>query len=601
MILQALKDYYDRKAADSDSGIAPEGWKWEKIPFIVVLDEKGSLLQIEDTREGDGRKKYGKSFLVPLGEKKANGIKANLLWDTANYVFGIVNTEGLSEDKKKRSLSRLPEQKKVFIERVKNEITDSPRKTALLAFLSHVDRQMLEKMPHWEDIFHTNSNISFRFESEHRLYCETEEIKKTLTEKFGSKEANGLCMVTGERDKISTLHTVIKGVRGTQQSLGMIVAFNNHAFCSYGKRNMQGLNAPVGETAMFAYTTALNSLLARDSTQRLHVGEAATVVFWSAEKTRFEADFAQFFAEPPKDDPDMGTRCIKDLLESPNTGAYIEDSGDTKFFVLGLSPNVARISINFWRRGTVAEFAGNIRQHFEDIEIVKPKNEPPYYSLWRLLVNTAVQDKSENIPPNIAGDFMRSILDNTSYPATLLQAVLRRIRSDTEHRVKPVRAALIKAYLNRRIRAHKLNEKELTVGLDKEQTSQAYHLGRLFAVLEKIQEEANPGLNATIRERYYGAACGSPVTVFPTLMRLKNHHLAKLEYKGRAVNLESLISEIVGHFDDFPARLDLYEQGKFAVGYYHQRQDLFTSKKEGKDSLPEGEKVEGDSTQSSLS
>ena len=184
---------------------------------------------------------------------------------------------------------------------------------------------------------------------------------------------------------------------------------------------------------------------------------------------------------------------------------------------------------------------------------------------------------------------MRSILDNTPYPATLLQSVLRRIRSDTEQRVKPVRAALIKAYLNRRIRAQSLNEKELTVGLDKEQTSQAYHLGRLFAALEKIQEEANPGLNATIRERYYGAACGSPVTVFPTLMRLKNHHLAKLENKGRVVNLERIIGEIVGHFDDFPAHLDLYEQGKFAVGYYHQRQDFFSSK-EGKDSAPDGEK-----------
>jgi CRISPR-associated protein Csd1 len=170
---------------------------------------------------------------------------------------------------------------------------------------------------------------------------------------------------------------------------------------------------------------------------------------------------------------------------------------------------------------------------------------------------------------------MCSIIDGTPYPATLLQAVLRRIRSDTENRVKPVRAALIKAYFNRYYK-----KEEIKVVLDTEQSSIGYQLGCLFAVLEKIQEEANPGINATIRERYYGAACGAPVTVFPTLLRLKNHHIAKLENKGRGVNLERMIGEITGHFDDFPPHLNLHEQGKFAIGYYHQRQDLFTSKKD---------------------
>jgi CRISPR-associated protein Csd1 len=199
--------------------------------------------------------------------------------------------------------------------------------------------------------------------------------------------------------------------------------------------------------------------------------------------------------------------------------------------------------------------------------------------LWRLLVNIATQDKSENIPPNIAGDFMRSILTGTPYPATLLQAALRRIHNDTENRVKPVRAALIKAYLNRYHRAYIIpNHKELFMSLDTSQPSIGYQLGRLFASLEKIQEEANPGLNATIRERFYGAACASPVTVFANLMRLKNHHLAKLDSKGRVVNFERLLAEIVGRLEDFPAHLDLHEQGRFAIGYYHQRQDFFTKK-----------------------
>jgi CRISPR-associated protein Csd1 len=341
---------------------------------------------------------------------------------------------------------------------------------------------------------------------------------------------------------------------------------------------VQSYNAPISKKTASEYTKSLNMLLASD--QRLQVGDASTV-FWSEGRTNFESDFSFFFREPGKDDPDAGALRIKTLFESPKTGAYAEDSGSEKFYILGLAPNAARIAVRFWQVGTVAEFAGRIRQHFDDLRIVKPPREPEYYSLWRLLVNVAIQDKSENIPPNVAGEFMRSILSGTPYPQTLLHSALRRIQSDTENRVKPVRAALIKACLNRYLRAHpNKNEKEIKMALDTEQPSIGYQLGRLFATLEKIQEEGNPSINATIRERYYGAACSSPVTVFGTLMRLKNHHLAKIGNKGRVVNLERLIEEIVGHFGDFPPHLDLHEQGKFAIGYYHQRQDFFTKKEE---------------------
>ena len=562
MILQALKGYYDRKFADPDSGIAPEGWEWKEIPFIMVLDNDGALIQIEDTREG--AKKRGKRFLVPQGVKRAAGIAANLLWDSVNYVFGIDEKRGA-------------EQKKAFISRIENELPESPKKQSILRFLTQPDTANLEKNTYWNEICETKAVVSFRFDGEFKLYCQTAEIQKALD--LQSETLDGFCLVTGEQDAISRTHTAIKGVWGAQSSGANIVSFQvKSGYDSYGKT--QGYNAPVGNKAMFAYTTALNTMLDKNSTQRMQIGDASTV-FWSKNKTQFEEDFARFFDEP-KDDPDGGTIRIKKLFESPNNGGYTEDSGDEQFYILGLSPNAGRISVRFWRQGTVSEFAKNIRRHFEDIEIVKPKGEPYYYSLWRLLVNTAVQDKSENIPPNIAGDFMRSILDGTPYPATLLQAVLRRIKSDTEYRVKPVRAALIKAYLNRYLRAcENYNEKEvLDVSLDTNQPSTGYQLGRLFAVLEKIQEEANPGINATIRERYYGAACASPVTVFPTLMRLKNHHIAKIEYKGRVTNLERLIGEIVGHLSDFPGNLPLLEQGRFAVGYYHQRQDLFTSKKD---------------------
>jgi len=565
MILQALKEYYDRKAADPKSGIAPIGWEWKEIPFIIVLDKKGKFLQFEDTREGEGTKKRGKSFLVPQGVKKSVNIAANLLWGPPDYIFGIEDKRGDSK-------------KNAFFDLIQEKLPNTDNKAALLKFLSSFALSDLKKTPQWTDIVNSKPNMSFRFDGNFQLYCQSEEVRKALTGKIDADNNSGLCLITGEIDKISVLHNAIKGVYGAQPSGANIVSFQRKSgYDSYGKE--QGFNAPVGETAMFAYTTALNALLARNSSQRMQIGDASTV-FWSDRQTQFEEDFS-FFFDPPKDNPDAGNIRIKNLFESPKTGGYVEDSGTANFFILGLSPNAARLAVRFWLKGTVSEFAENIRKHFQDLEIVKPKSEPQYYSLWRLLVNIAVQDKNENIPPNIAGDFMRAILTGTPYPATLLQAVLRRIKSDTANRVKPVRAALIKAYLNRQLFAGKnYNEKEiLQVGLDTGQLSIGYNLGRLFAVLEKIQEEANPALNATIRERYYGAACGSPVSVYPTLMRLKNHHLAKL-HKGRKTNFEILIGEIMGHFDEFPTHLSLQEQGKFAVGYYHQRQDLFTSKKE---------------------
>lgn len=576
MILQSLKAYYDRKASDPDGNIAPEGWEWKEIPFIAVIDLNGNLISIDDTREGEGKTKRGKKFLVPIGVKKASGIAANLLWDTMSYVFGIVNTDGLDAKKSEKMLLRAPEQKKAFIKKIEDTLTHSEKKRALLTFLNTITQNDLEKESVWSEIYKNNTLISFRFTNELELLCRTDEVILAVEQLSLQKEANGRCLVTGENDVIATLHTAIKGVWGAQTSGANIVSFNQKSFISFGKN--QGLNAPVGEKAMFAYTTALNTLLARDSKQRMQIGDASTV-FWSEKETSFETNFSVFFTEPEKDNPDAQVRCIRSLFDSVKTGAYVKEEGDINFYLLALSPNAARVSIRLWKVGKVSEFAVNIVQHFEDLSILKSEKEPLFYSLWRILVNTAIQDKSENVPPHIAGDFMRSILNGTPYPQSLLQAVIRRIKSDTENRVKPVRAALIKGYLNRYLRMHpNTEEKEIQMALDTEQPSVGYQLGRLFATLEKIQEEGNPGLNATIRQRYYGAACSSPVTVFSTLMRLKNHHLAKIENHGRVVNLERLTGEIVSHFDTFPSHLNLHEQGKFAIGYYHQRQNFYTKK-----------------------
>ncbi|MFA6836930.1 MAG: type I-C CRISPR-associated protein Cas8c/Csd1 [Fibrobacteraceae bacterium] len=584
MILQALMEYYDRKAADPESGMAPEGWEPKEILFLIVLDANGNLVQIEDIREGDGKKKKGKIFLVPQAVKKTSGVSANLLWDVAGYVFGIVNVDALDEKNKEKALERASRQKTAFRERIAKELPQCAQTKAILSFLDTITRARLEQESLWSEIYETNPILTFRFEEEKQLFCCSQIVVSAMDQRRNGTENSQqeaplpACLVTGAPDEVAELHTSIKGVYNAQSSGANIVSFNLAPFCSFNKR--QGRNAPVGKRAMFAYTTALNSLLSKNSAQHILIGDASTV-FWSEKKTHFETDFSFFFKEPEKDNPDAGTDCIRNLFNSVNTGSYLEDSGRTKFYVLGLAPNAARIAVRFWQVGTVAEFAGRIRQHFEDLNIVKSEREPEFYSLWRLLVNIATQDKSENIPPNVAGDFMRSILNGTSYPVSLLQAAVRRIKSDTKERVKPVRAALIKAWLNRYYREHSnTQEKEITMSLDTEQPSIGYQLGRLFATLEKVQEEANPGLNSTIRERYYSAACSSPVTVFSTLMRLKNHHLAKMENKGRVVNFERLIGEIVGRLDTFPSHLDLLEQGKFAIGYYHQRQDFFKGKEQ---------------------
>jgi CRISPR-associated protein Csd1 len=263
------------------------------------------------------------------------------------------------------------------------------------------------------------------------------------------------------------------------------------------------------------------------------------------------------------------------MFRSPETGAKPELNPNTRFFVLGLSPNSARIAVRFWYADSVREIAENLYQHFDDIEIVRPLSQPKHLSLFRLLVSTAVQGKSENIQPNLAGDIMKAILAGIPYPETLLFSLIRRIKAERE--VTYPRASLIKAVLVRKTR-YKNEKEEVGMSLDTNNANAGYRMGRLFAVLEKIQEEANPGINATIRDRFYGSASSVPVTVFPHLMKLKNYHIAKLENRGRAVNFEKQIGGIINDIKDFPSHLSLDDQGRFAVGYYHQRQDFFRKK-----------------------
>lgn len=586
MILQSLYNYYQYYQRKPD--LPREGFEWKEIPFVIELNKSGSVIQIEDTRTSDGKKKRAKSYLVPQAVKKASKVASNLLWGNAEYVVGWPDEKKLTDRKRKGKeedyQDRLKEMQAAFVEAIKDLPKEVQADDGIRAVLKFIDRSEVSELKKyegaWREIGSTNPNMTFRFQGDTELVCQRPAVVQSVTQSASKYNADGICLITGERAEIERLHPSITGVWGAQTSGANIVSVNDGespSFASYGKH--QGYNSPVGKPAAFAYITALKHLLAKDSRQRLQVGDASTV-FWADKPNPLEDQFADIFAEPPKDDPDRNARAIKALYEAPRQGVAPVKDDRTRFFVLGLGPNAARIAIRFWHVGTVAALAKTIQQHFVDLEIVRPSFEKPHLSLFRLLLATAAQSKSENIPPNLGSDVMRSIMECIPYPNTLLQGTLRRVRAERE--VKYSQAAVLKACLNRQMRSKQTSGKEITVSLDHSNINPGYRLGRLFAVLEKIQEEANPGINATIRERFYGAASSTPVTVFSNLMKLKNHHLAKLENPGRKVNLERLISEIVGGVSDFPPHLNLADQGRFAIGYYHQRQALFSKSTEAK-------------------
>lgn len=587
MILQSLKDYYERKRSNEPDAFPPLGFEEAAISFVVVIDKKGRFKALEDWRIGDGKRRYGRSVFVPQGKDRPGKNAwetAFLLWDHPRYIFGVAKDSG----DKKLAAKRLKTFQARITHSFPNPRVDEGVNAVVHFYADSENMKNLRKHELWSEVEQATGNVSFQLAGSSELVCQRPAVVKVVRHEFETDPGAGQqqCLVSGEVEAIERLHpaTPVLGSQATAK----LHSFNLEAFNSYGKE--QGINAPVGKRAAFAYTAALNRLLARDSKQQIRVGDA-TMVFWAERRSALEDSFGDIFSDPPKDNPEKNVRAMRALFEAPQHGVVPAKDEETRFFVLGLAPNIARVAVRFWLVGTVAEMVGHIQRHFDDLEIVRPPYEKPYLSLFRLLVSTAALGKSENIPPNLGGDVMRAILGGQPYPLTLLQNAVRRIRAEQakkDERGNPAmnvtypRAAIIKACLNRYLRNSQTHEKEMTVTLDITNSNPGYRLGRLFAVLEKVQEEANPDINATIRDRFYGAASSTPVTVFSNLMKLKNHHLAKLDNPGRRVNLERLIGEIMDGVTDFPAHLDLADQGRFAIGYYHQRQAFFSKSTESK-------------------
>ena len=575
MILHALTQYYQRKA-ESDGGVAPEGFENKEIPFIIVIDKQGNFIQLEDTRELKGKKKVGRTFLVPKGLGRSGSKSyevSNILWDHYGYVLAYAGEKGQEQaDRQHASFTSK-------VNELKQALPDDAGVAAVAAFLaSAAEKSKAMQAPNWVECAKVKGcNLSFRLVDEAvDLVCQSKAVRAYVSQANQAQSDNvpkGICLVTGKPAPIARLHNAVKGVNAKPAPFTSV---NLSAFESYGKE--QGFIFPVGEQAMFEYTTALNTLLAGKN--HFRIGDV-TAVCWSAKPTPLEESLASLISGGGKDNPDEHIDAVKTLYKSLYNGQYQKPDGKEKFYLLGLSPNSARIVVRFWHETTVATLSEGIAAWYDDLQMVRGENSPypEYMPLPRLLGNLVLDGKMENLPSDLIAQVTDAALNNRVLPVSLLQAALR--RNKAEQKITYGRASLLKAYINRAIRAGRLkNMKELTMSLDRNRQDIGYVLGRLFAVLEKTQDEANPGLNATIADRYFGSASSTPIAVFGTLIRLSKHHLSKLnteKYRGKRIFLEKLFQEIIGKIDNFPNHLDINHQVLFGIGYYHQKQDFFQS------------------------
>ena len=583
-ILASLVRAYDRLP-----DAPPFGYSSQNIGVVISLNDDGTVASVTDWRDGEGRKAKPRPMLVPQPVKRTAGIASNFLWDKTSYVLGVTAGEG----------KRTTEEHRDFVERHLKEIGDNNDAglRALALFLkSWTPDQFVE--PLWSESF-KDQNVAFVLESERRanLFLHLRPAAKALWSKVsaGAGDRTEICLVTGKPGAVARLHPSIKGVWGAQSSGAALVSFNLDAFTSYGHE--QGDNAPVSEGAAFAYTTALNRFLERDSGHRVQIGDASTV-FWADATDMAEESEAlfSFFIDPSEDraeDEKYATSRIREKLDLIRKGVPLETvepalAKGVRFYVLGLAPNAARLSVRFFFEDDFGELTRNYQKFVADMCVEPPPREP-YPPLWRYLRETAVLGKGENVTPNLAGEWMRSILSGTPYPLSLMSSVLTRIRADGE--VNALRAGILKALL---IRNFKM---EAPVALDPENRNRGYLLGRLFALYEEIQRTALGGkVNATIKDKFYGSASATPRKVFAVLDSGSANHLSKVRKTspGREFNLQRQLRTIMDLMepsdeaakDPFPVSLNAQEQAWFGLGYHHQRSEFF---KKTSETAPEGE------------
>ncbi len=577
-ILASLNKAYDRLALRQE--VPSFGFSSEKIGFVISLNPDGSMACPPiDWRDMSGKKPVPRMMSVPQPPKRTSGINPNFLWDKTSYVLGITAGEG----------KRLIEEHKAFVEfhaAVLNDTQDVGLK-AFLLFLQKWNPDDFDQMD-WSEEIKTNikdQNIVFCLEDERHggSYIHDRSVAKQIWAVLNAdkEKAKAVCLVTGALAPIANLHANIKGIWGGQSSGNSIVSFNSDAYESYG--HSQGDNAPVSEAAAFAYTTVLNKYLEKGSVNRIQIGDASTVFWADASDAEAAQDAESLFAALfDIDEAAEAKNIIKPFLEKIRQGQPLQSfapqlSKGVRFYILGLAPNAARLSIRFWVDNDFSVIARNYQKFLDDMRI-EPPDRDENIALWKYLSELAVLGKRENVPPNLAGEWMRAILMGTNYPFTLLSTVLMRVRADGD--INARRVSILKALLIRNFKS-----KGVPMAFDPENRNKGYLLGRLFATYERVQIAAlGDHVNATIKDKFYSSASAQPRKIFHMLESGSANHLSKIgkQKPGYKVVLEKLIGEILDLMspsdDPFPTSLSSEQQALFGLGYYHQRSEFYKTK-----------------------
>lgn len=618
MIIQSLCSYYD--ILNEEGNVSGPGYSKGKVSFAIEIDDEGRIKGIIDKRSGD-KKPLPEMIDVPLQKsRQGKNPPAYFLCDNAKYVFGVEKIKKSEFEKDynsggKGSFIVMEESEKDVIlvddstkarfcdfrERhisILKDVDDESAKAFLNFIENYNPAEFLNnpKLVQYKDEILDNANFIFTHKSSN--IHEKKPVKMAWEEYLhkSSEESDcyvSQCLISGNTEPIAKTHQMIKGVAKANPTGGSLVGFNENSFESYGKK--QSYNAPVGESSMFKYTTTLNYLLS-ESKHRLQIGDS-TVVFWADAPEGIYEDISQYFINPVgvKDedskDEDGGKRTtdrdmlnlMKDVLDLVRKGHKISEANpkideEKMFYILGLSPNNARLSVRFWYMNEFGDFIRKVSQHYIDMDIEKSDFDPVFASPYRLLSETVPKTLDRPKPnPILSGLLMRSILDNTSYPIQMYNAILSRVK--VERTINSVRAGFIKAYLLRLARTGSpyLKEDMITVNLNETSQDVPYRLGRLFAVLEKAQTDTSRNIGSTINSKYFSSASTMPKVVFPVLIKLAQHHIAKSDYGVRTTND---IMEILSGVDQFPTYLTLEEQGMFMLGYYHQKRANYKKKED---------------------
>ena len=587
MLLQSLVDYYEILTEDNESGVPRLGYGKANVSFALNISIQGEILNVIPLKIPDvtGKKMAPQSMTVPEPVKKSVNLSSDFLFGNSSYVLGFDN-----KGKPQRSKECFESFKELHHCILKDIKCIEAR--AVLAF---VDSWNVEKASenvviseYYEEIS-AGANLVFKLDGQNTFIHQNKEIRAAWEgyKLQMTSETKLQCLVTGRRAPIARLHPYIKGVKSKKPTPLTLVSFDkdSSAYESYGRVKDQGLNSPVSEYATFAYGTALNYLLS-DHKYKLSVGDT-TVVFWAASPQHIYQDFFALMLQPDeielistdkqRYERDVDAiREIKGVFEKLASGTRAKPNieEDTQFFVVGISPNTARIAIRFFVRNNFGRFVTDVSKHYEDMSIEKQyPNEPDHIPLWKLMIETVPPSSKEKASsPLLSGSVMRSILMGLPYPAALYNAVMARIKAEKD--ISYYKASIIKACISRN---NKNKYKEvLTMSLNEKANQKEYVLGRLFAVLEKAQLDANPGIKSTIKDRYFTSACATPATIFPTLLRLSNHHISKAEYGYAIDNQIKGIMEILNVEDNpFPKNFSLEQQGIFILGYYHQKNSFY--------------------------